>query len=112
MSFLEKLQSAPEAAKRRWIIAATAAIMVAVIYIWLAYFNTLLTAGFSSPANSSPAGSEQMTQPPSTAGGSNVTFWQTLKNSVANLYAIFTEKLRDLGNILNAPREYIIKPPQ
>ena len=50
MNFLEKLQSTPEPTKRRWLIGVTAALMVVVIYVWLAYFNNLIIAGFSQPA--------------------------------------------------------------
>ena len=102
-NFLEKLQSAPESTKRRWMVVITAVIMVAVIYVWLAYFNSLIAGGFSRTVSL-----EQ--QNPPVAGG--VSFWQTLKNGMANLYEIFTGKLHALGNVLNAPREYIIKPPQ
>ena len=119
MNFLEKLQSAPEPTKRRWLVAATAVLMIAVIYVWLAYFNNLITA-FSQPA----APAYDYTQPvPGQAGqppaeqnpfvaGEQISFWQTLKNSVANLYEIFSNKLHVLSDTLNAPREYIIKPPQ
>jgi len=78
--------------------------MVVVIYIWLVYFNNLITA-FSRPIS-------DIGQPNSAASSGSTSFWQTIKGSVANLYEIFTDKLHALGDILNAPREYIIKPPQ
>ncbi len=113
MNFLEKLQSTPEPVKRRWLISLTAVLMVVVIYVWLAYFNNLIIAGFSQPAVPSSAEPGQIPEQPNPmVAGDSVSLWQTLRNSAANLYGIFTEKLRALGDILNAPREYIIKPPQ
>ncbi len=101
-SFLEKLQSADEETKKRWLVISVAVIMVIVIYVWLAYFNNLL-AGFSAPpASESGSGEAQ--------GG--MTFWQTLKNGAASVYDGFIGKISALGNILQAPREYIIKPPR
>jgi hypothetical protein len=106
--FLERLRAASEPTKRRWIVVITAVVMVAVIYVWLAYFNNLLTAGFSQPA-----ATEQPALPGNGGGTSGSTsFSQTLKNAVANIYGIFGDMFHALGNILNAPREYIIKPPK
>ena len=99
-SFLKRLQSADEGTKTRWLIVLTVVIMVGVIYVWLAYFNNLV-ASFSQ---SQPVGQVQ-------AAPGN-TFWEAAKNNLANLYGIFTDKVRALGNILQAPREYIIKPPK
>ncbi len=136
MNFLEKLQSASEPAKRRWLVVITAVLMVVVIYVWLAYFNNLIAA-FSQQSAPPLASSEQapptdsvglpqtgssqensgqagqvLPEKNSAASPGGASFWQTLKSSVANLYEVFAGKLRALGDILNAPREYIIKPPQ
>jgi hypothetical protein len=99
-NFLKRLQSADESTKTRWLVVLTIIIMAGVIYVWLAYFNNLV-ASFSQPL---PLGQVQASP--------GITFWDAAKNSVANLYGIFTDKLRALGNILQAPREYIIKPPR
>jgi hypothetical protein len=112
MNFLQKLQSAPEPTKRRWIMAITAVVMVAVIYVWLAYFNSLITAGFSQPAIPSVNSGQVPAEPAPSAGVGSASFWQKLKNATANLYNVFGGALHNLGNILDAPREYIIKPPQ
>jgi hypothetical protein len=106
MDFLQKLQSAPEATKRRWTIIVTVIVMVIVIYVWLAYFNNLVK-------NFSATGQPPVASIGPTSSGSNeASFWETFKSGVANLLGAFTGKLNALGNILNAPREYIIKPPQ
>src|ERR1700690_1254962 len=97
--FLEKLQSADEATKRRWMILSTIIIMVMVIYVWMAYFNNLV-AGFS-----------QAQQPSAGSSAGGFTFWQTMKNGTAILYRGLSGAFHSLGNILNSPREFIVKPP-
>lgn len=99
-SFLEKLQSADENTKTRWIIVLTVAIMVVVIYVWASYFNTLIAG---------PLGAQAVASDKTTNG---FGFWQTMKNGMATIYGVFMDKIRLLGNILNTPREYIVRPPQ
>ena len=99
MNFIEKLQSADEAAKRRWMLLSTITIMIIVIYVWMAYFNNLV-AGFS-----------QTQQAPASPTAGGFTFWQTMRNGTAILYRELTGAFHSLGNILNSPREYIVKPP-
>jgi len=95
--FLEKLQNSDEGTKRRWMIASTVIIMAVVIYIWLAYFNNLI-ASFSQP------------QPVASADGAGFGFWSSLKSGAALLYSGSADKLRAFGEILKAPREYIVQP--
>jgi cytoskeletal protein RodZ len=100
VNFLKRLQSADESTKRRWLVVLTVIIMSGVIYVWLVYFNNLVASFSQSP-------------PPGQAEASpTITFWDAAKNSLANLYGIFMGKLRALGDVLQAPREYIIKPPR
>lgn len=102
-NFLEKLQSADEATKKRWMVLTVAVIMALVIYVWLAYFNNLI-AGFSSGQAQSVASSAAE---PASSG----SFLETAKNGLASLYQIFSDKIHSLGQVLQSPREYIIKPP-
>lgn len=111
-NFLEKLQSAPETIKRRWIIGAAAVIMAIVIYVWLAYFNNLIIAGLSKSAVPYASSGQVPAESLPGAGAGSTSFLQTLKDATANLYNIFGGALRALGNILNSPREYLVKPPQ
>ncbi|MGC9968222.1 MAG: hypothetical protein ABSC29_00605 [Minisyncoccia bacterium] len=92
--FLEELQSLDEPTKKRVLIITTAIAMVVVIYIWLAYFNNLV-AGVSQPV-------EVSSSTPQPSYG--VSIWQ-------NMYQGIIGTLHGLGNILQAPREYLIKPP-
>ena len=99
-NFLEKLQSADESIKKRWMIILTIIVMTVVVYVWIAYFNNLIV---------SMSMSQQIVSSPPADSGS---LWQTAKNGMASLYGIFIDKVHGLGQILQAPREYIIKPPQ
>ncbi len=97
-SFLEKLQSADEDVKRRWLVVSTIVVMIVVIYVWLAYFNSLI-ASFSEP---------RLAEIPT--GGAGFSFWLSLKSGAALLYNSFVDKLHVFAEILKAPREYIIQP--
>lgn len=99
MKFLQKLQDSDESTKRRWMFIITAIVMVIVIYLWLAYFNNLIV-GFAQP------------QLQELQESSEFTFWQTMKNGTAILYQGSIDKIRDFGEILQTPREYIISPPR
>ncbi|OGY99730.1 MAG: hypothetical protein A2945_01885 [Candidatus Liptonbacteria bacterium RIFCSPLOWO2_01_FULL_52_25] len=101
-SFLEKLQSSDEVTKQRWLVGSAAIIMTIVVFLWLAYFNSFVIGPRSGvPVEPGPA-----------AEGSSATFLGTMKNGASVLYDGFWGKLRALGDILEKPREYIIKPPQ
>ena len=100
--FLEKLRSADEGTKTRWIIIITSIIMVIVVYIWLAYFNNLFTTA-SVPAETEP----------NNQGKSATTNPRTsLQQRAGALYYIFIDKIRALGTMLKTPREYIVTPNQ
>ena len=100
-NFLERLQSSDEATKQRWLIGSAVVIMVAVVFLWLTYFNSFVIG----PRNGAPAEAGQK------AEGSGVTFFGTMKSGAFVLYQGFWGKLRAFGSILEKPREYIIKPP-
>lgn len=101
-NFLEKLQSSDEATKQRWLVGSAAVIMAIVVFLWLAYFNAFVIGS----RDAAPMGAN-----PAAASGS-VTFFGTMRNGASVIYNGFMGGLRSFGNILEAPREYIIKPPQ
>ena len=101
-TFLERLQSADESVKQRWLVGSAAVIMAIVVFLWLAYFNSLIIGPQSAALVQGDTGTE----------GSGATFFGTMKHGTSIIYNGFLGKLHALGNILGAPREYIIKPPQ
>ena len=98
--FLEKLQSADEGTKMKWIIIATSVIMIVVIYIWLMYFNNLLSAASAPIVENTPT---EKSAPVSNQGIS-------IMDRVGSIYHAFIDKIGSLGNILTTPKDYIIKP--
>ena len=94
-NFLERLQSADDGTKRRWMFASVTIVMVIVVYVWLAYFNNLVT-GFNAPT------------PTASAGG--FSFVGSLGSGVDMFSKTFFDGLPAFGRMLAAPREYIISP--
>ena len=99
--FLKKLQSSDEATKRKWLVGATIVAMVIVLYVWLAYFNNLVVHFSAQHSDESGAIAEKR------ASGS---FFDHIRQGAAGIYQSFTNTMGYLGKILEAPREYIIKP--
>lgn len=94
--FIEKLQNSDEGNKRRWMFILSSISMVIVVFVWLAYFNNLIS-DFSRQ------------QPQETKNG-GFTFSQTMKNGAAIVYETIAGWMKNFGEILGAPREYIINP--
>lgn len=103
--FFEELQSLDEPTKRKVLVVATAVIMVAVIYFWLAYFNNIV-ASISQPsiAQNTPTSSAAETVPAQAAEPGPSMF--------ARIGDGFTYMIKGLGSILQAPRQYIVQPPK
>ena len=91
--FLEKLQSADDRTKKRWMVGSTTVVIAIVIYIWIGYFNNLIFT-LSSPQEA----------PLQKTGG--FSFLETVKNATA---AVFDTVKGLAENILGQPGEYIIK---
>ena len=75
--FLARLQALDRPQKVRIAFVLTTGIMIAVVVIWLFYFNTVLTPIETSATDESV----------STSGFS---FWQSMKKSTASLFDRFT----------------------
>ena len=95
-SFLEKLQSADDRTKNRWLIGSTALIGSLVVYVWLAYFNTLVAP--AEPLNSQPTGTED-----------SFTFFEAVGRGGAILFENLKGGTRWIGSIISSPREYFIE---
>ncbi len=98
MRWLHRLQNADEAVKRRWLIVFSAAAMCVVIFVWLSYFSALV----SSPGATARVVEDQ--------GSQNVGFWDTMKAGAGVLFGALKSAVSHVGEILAAPRSYIIKP--
>ena len=96
--FLEKLRSSDDATKTKWIILFTSIIMVIVVYVWLAYFNTLF-ASFNTPS----AVTENQSNPPQEIARSYPTIFERMGSA----YHAF---IGAVGNMLKLQREYTITP--
>ncbi len=99
--FLEELQSLDESTKNKIMIVTAIMIMAIVIYVWLGYFNNLIASVNQAPVAEDGAS-------PSAPNGPGIG--AILKNNAAFVYETFMNALRGLANILQAPRQYIIRP--
>ncbi len=97
--FIEKLQNSDEDTKKRWMFVLTSVSMAIVVFIWLGYFNNLVT-GLSAPK------ADELSKE------AGFSFIESAKMSASVVYGGLVDKIHGLGNILNAPREYIINPPK
>jgi len=97
-NFLERLRSADERTKTRWLIALSAISMVIVVFVWFRYFNNLIA--------------ESVSMRPVEEESRSFSFWQTIKNGAAFLRQDLSEKIRNFGAMLSAPRSYIVQPPK
>lgn len=97
-NFLRRLREAEEGVKRRWLAGITAVVMVGIVYLWLAYFNTLIAA---------PSGTA-----PEPAGGkeSNFSAWQTVRQGGAASAVFAGDLARSLWSAVLGGKKYVIVP--
>lgn len=88
--FLDKIQSADENKKRKWLLISTTILVIGVGYLWLGYFNNLI-GKFS--------GSQVQTA--ESVGG--FSFLETMKAGLATTYDV-------VRSVFDRPKEYLIKP--
>ena len=92
--FLERLQNAEEGTKR-WIMLTTSAVAgVFVIWIWLGYFNNIV-----SPVSVTP-----------TVSDSNISFAETAKGTLAIVGNALLGTAKYLEDLAKAPRSIDIQP--
>lgn len=99
--FLKKIQEADHATKKQVLFIASALAMLLVVLIWLLYFNNFVA---STAAEISPLAAEERQE--------DNSFWGTMHRGTAVLYGNIKGGIEWLGQALQAPREYIVKPPQ
>jgi hypothetical protein len=98
-SYLQKLQTADDATKRRYGALFALIIMAIVIYIWLAYFNTIIT----------PVARVATVAPEEEMGFS---FWDTVSKETASVYNAFANQLSKIKEMITKPKEYEVMPRQ
>ena len=103
--FLIKIQQGGEDKKKLTVIVGSAVIMVAVIYVWLSYFNSLILSS-DNPSLSPIQSSENV----KSEAKSGFSIWRTMKGGLAAIYDSFAEVIGGAGNIFNMKKEYIVIP--
>lgn len=103
---LERLQSLEEQKKQKVLVATTIIAMIIVIYFWLAYFNNIVGS------IAEPAGTEAPAAPADQAPAQNQGVFQNIWSGMTSLGEYFNRVARGLGTVLQAPRQYIVNPPQ
>jgi hypothetical protein len=98
-NFLKKMQAADSASKKKILVVSSAVVMAIVVYVWLMYFNTLLVGAGAPPAADAGVPAEE-----------RGSFWETMKRGGVVLYERIMGGVSRLGEMLQAPREYIVKP--
>jgi hypothetical protein len=129
MKYLDQLQSLDETTKKKVLVVATAILMVAIVYFWLAYFNGIIVGlagggqavAQASPSNTNAAasvpaltvnGTANSATPAAPAAPAGPSMFARMGGGLAAIYASFGNILSDLGSMLRAPRQYIVKPQE
>ncbi|HVM76564.1 MAG TPA: hypothetical protein VMU07_00150 [Candidatus Paceibacterota bacterium] len=124
-NFIEQLQNLDEPMKRRVLVASTVVVMIAVVYVWAGYFNSIVTNnrgqlateaavaelnGTSSIATGIPIATGASSQ---AATAQNIPgFWQQIGSGFAGLYHKMVNGFEGIGNSLGEPKQYTITPNQ
>ena len=118
--FIEELQALDEPVKRRVLVIAAIVAMFVVVYVWLGYFNNLVTAIPQEQVAQNTTQDQATTPSPSTAvpsvgtTGSPVasgpSAWQRMSGGMAYMYGAVINDLRGFASIFGAPGQYTIKP--
>jgi hypothetical protein len=108
-TFLEELRSLDEPIKRRALVIGSAVLMVAVVFVWFAYFNDIVIGGqeqaqaVNATANTPAAAPVQtptsQTQTANAAAVAAPSLWQNIENGFG-----------DIAHMFQAPRQYNIQP--
>ena len=103
-TFIEELQSLEEPTKKKILVITTIVIMIVVVYLWLAYFNGLIVS--NTAQTTVAAGSQAASAQTSSSPG----FWGNMKNGAAIVSQSIFGGIVRFGQVLNTPRQYIVKP--
>ncbi len=121
MSFWEQLQSLDESTKTKILVVVTMVVMTVVVYFWLAYFNAIIVS--AGPSGGGAAVAQTAPQAAVTAPAAALAVGNAApaasdsagigRGAVIALgyaYGQFVNMIHAIGNIFQAPREYIVRP--
>ena len=102
-SFIEEIRSLGEPVKHKIMLCATVIIMIVVVYLWIAYFNTIVPNAAPVAAVRAPlTASAQDTGGPGIIGlfaDTAGSFWQAVLGGA-----------RDVAGEFKNPKQYTISP--
>ncbi len=104
---LDELRGLSVPTKQKIMIFSTIIAMVLVIYLWMAYFNTIVVPGAPSDAvvaSVSPVASG--------TSGDNVDISGLFSTAVGSLWGVAGNFERSIGGMLKNPKQYSINPNQ
>lgn len=106
--FLKELQALDESTKRKVLVVSVIVIMVGVLFVWVAYFNSIV---IPSVASSDIAGATSTTAVPPVAPlavpAAGPGFWESIGNGFAAFGNGVADGLHGIGNIFHGGHEYI-----
>jgi hypothetical protein len=119
--FIEELQSLDEPVKRRVLVIAAIVAMFVVVYVWLGYFNNLVTAipqeqvaqntmQDQAVTPSAPPAPVPIAETMGSSAASGPSVWQRMSGGMAYMYGAAANVLRGFASIFGAPGQYTIKP--
>jgi len=124
--FIETLQSLSEPMKRRVLVAASAVMMLVVVYVWVGYFNNIVMGNPAAqladqnavaepaPATAQAPAAPAVAQPvaPQSPLASAPGFWSELGGGLAWMYHGAVNDFKGAGSALQSPEQYDITPTQ
>jgi flagellar basal body-associated protein FliL len=108
---LEELQSMSDRNKKRVLIIATVIIMIIIIGVWVAYFNSVIM-GTTQPAATEATTSSAVgapTQTPTTTAAT-ATAPVTAQANGPSLWQNIKDWFGSIANVFKKPSEYTIQP--
>ncbi len=89
--FLRKVQALDENDKRKVLVVSTIVIMAIVVFVWIAYFNSIVVPVGSGAAiaSSTDAGAPGATSTAAAQSPSGPGFWHTIENDLSGAWEGF-----------------------
>ena len=98
MGLLEKIRNSDDGTKKVWLILFSSVVMIVVIFVWVAYFDTLLVSV------NKPVEADEVEK------ADGFGFFGTIKSGAAAVYDFLADKVSGIFGTINKPKEYIIEP--